>query len=309
MEIWGGNRAADSAVAISGLDAWVYCKPFCSSADEPSDSGGDVYYVSSCATGRITRLLVADVSGHGAAVGSIADGLKHIMRKYVNYLDPTRFVSEMNRQFAPLSNSGNFATAVVTTYFAPNNHLTLCNAGHPPPLLYRAGQGWSFIESAAPRSGDVANLPLGIEDSSRYSQHEVKLRGTDMVLCYTDGLPESRNAQGEFLGSEGLLELLRQVDVSDPAKVVPSLLMAIEKLYPGNLTCDDITVLLFRPNRRGRGIVSFYRGLISPFRVGSAVIRSWLPGGGPTPWPDHHPANIGGAFIAPFSKWWKGASR
>ena len=60
MEVWGGNQTADSGVIMAGLDAWVYSKPF-----GGADGGGDVYYVSSCATGRITRLLVADVSGHG----------------------------------------------------------------------------------------------------------------------------------------------------------------------------------------------------------------------------------------------------
>src|SRR6187402_1776010 len=63
MEVWGGNQAFDSSLALPGLDAWVYSRPYGQSA-----IGGDVYYVSSCATGRIMRLLLADVSGHGAVV-------------------------------------------------------------------------------------------------------------------------------------------------------------------------------------------------------------------------------------------------
>jgi hypothetical protein len=55
MEVWGGNALIDTSVSISGLDAWVYSKPF-----ENGEAGGDVHYVSSCATGRITRLLLAD---------------------------------------------------------------------------------------------------------------------------------------------------------------------------------------------------------------------------------------------------------
>ena len=63
MEVWGGNQVVNSSVVMAGLDAWVYSKPY-----GGSDGGGDVYYVSACATGRITRLLVADVAGHGAPV-------------------------------------------------------------------------------------------------------------------------------------------------------------------------------------------------------------------------------------------------
>ena len=57
MEVWGGNHSADGAVTMSGLDAWIYSEPYRGDA-----GGGDVYYVSSCATGRITRMLVADVA-------------------------------------------------------------------------------------------------------------------------------------------------------------------------------------------------------------------------------------------------------
>src|SRR5436305_7033824 len=116
MEVWGGNTPTNNGVSMLGLDAWVYSKPY-----QSADAGGDVYYVSSCATGRITRLLVADVSGHGAAVSELAGHLRGMMRRYVNYLDQSRFVGEMNRQFATQSKLGNFATAVVTTFFAPTN--------------------------------------------------------------------------------------------------------------------------------------------------------------------------------------------
>src|SRR5438477_8597012 len=116
MEVWGGNQPTNSGVVMAGLDAWVYSKPY-----ENASSGGDVYYVSSCATGRITRLLVADVSGHGASVAQTAAGLRGLMRRHVNQIDQTRFVRSMNEQFQALSAAGSFATAVVTTFFAPTN--------------------------------------------------------------------------------------------------------------------------------------------------------------------------------------------
>ena len=56
MEVWGGNQSVDSGVVMAGLDAWVYCRPYAAvGADAPAAAGGDVYFVSSCATGRIAR--------------------------------------------------------------------------------------------------------------------------------------------------------------------------------------------------------------------------------------------------------------
>ena len=133
MEVWGGNSPVDRGFDIPGLDVWVYSRPF-----ERSKGGGDVYYVSSCASGRITRLLLADVSGHGQAVANIASDLRDLMRRNVNFINQSRFVRELNQQFCEPLAQGGFATALVCTFFTPTRSLQFCNAGHPVPMLYRA---------------------------------------------------------------------------------------------------------------------------------------------------------------------------
>jgi len=285
MEVWGGNQLADSGVVMAGLDAWVYSKPF-----GGADGGGDVYYVSSCATGRITRLLVADVSGHGSAVASIAGTLRGLMRKHVNQIDQSRFVKSMNEQFTSMSSSGIFATALVTTFFSPTNHLSLCNAGHPPPLLYRAAtKKWDFLEQKA-RGEESGNIPLGVIDLCDYDQFDVKLKVGDLVLCYTDSLIEARDGKGEMLGQAGLLELIRSIDCSDPTQLTAQLLAAAEKRCGRQVCEDDVTVLLFRPNGLAPNTPLKER-LLSPFRI----LRSWC-------WPDFTIANIGGAALTPLNR-------
>jgi hypothetical protein len=298
MEVWGGNRAVDSGVVMSGLDAWVYSRPY----GESADGGGDVYYVSSCATGRVTRLLVADVSGHGQAVCDVGVQLRTLMRRYVNYIDQGRLVSDLNREFSALSTAGCFATAVVTTFWAPTGELSLCNAGHPPPLVYRAGtRAWSFLELR--KSCDAAvttNVPLGVLDLCDYEQFDVRLGVGDMVLCYTDSLPESGDGRGGMLGQAGLLEVARSIDISEPARVVPNLLDAIAVLAPGNLTGDDVTALLFRPN--GLSVrVPIRDRMMAPLRVLRGLAGS-LAGNGPPPFPQLTLANIGGALFGPLNR-------
>src|SRR5271168_3440979 len=183
MEVWGGSQLTSSGVELAGLDVWVYSKPF-----GEAQRGGDVYYVSSCASGRISRLLLADVSGHGISVASMAADLRTLMRRFVNRLDQKEFVRLLNEQFTTLSSQGTFSTAVVTTFFAPSRRLTVCNAGHPRPLLYRSAQRqWDLLghlESAAPCG--PSNLPLGILDGSKYEQFDVQLEAGDCLVSYTD---------------------------------------------------------------------------------------------------------------------------
>jgi len=87
MEVWGGSQLTSSGVELAGLDVWVYSKPY-----GQAQRGGDVYYVSSCASGRISRLLLSDVSGHGKSVASTAADLRTLMRRFVNRLDQEEFV-------------------------------------------------------------------------------------------------------------------------------------------------------------------------------------------------------------------------
>ena len=297
MEVWGGNQAVDSNVVMAGLDAWVYCKPY-----RDAEGGGDVYYVSSCATGRINRLLVADVSGHGADVAQTAVQLRSLMRRHVNQIDQTRFIGTMNEQFAALAQSGCFATAIATTFFAPTNHLSLCNAGHPPPLVYRAAERtWSFLQQdRAARESSGGNFPLGVVDLSSYAQFEVRLMVGDLVLCYTDSLVECGDGEGELLGQQGLLGVVRTLNASDPGAFIPSLLRALEAKACAELTGDDVTVLLFRPNGLAPTKPLGER-LIAPFRVVRDIAQAWRRSD-VMPWPEFSVANLGGALFTPLSR-------
>src|SRR6202041_949514 len=91
MEVWGDSQLTARGIEMCGLNAWVYSKPF-----GQAQRGGDVYYASSCATGRISRLLLADVSGHGNAVAATAADLRTLMRRFVNRLDQSEFVRLLN---------------------------------------------------------------------------------------------------------------------------------------------------------------------------------------------------------------------
>src|SRR5256885_15996909 len=107
MEVWGGSEAVNAAVTLSGLDAWIYSRPY----GENAEAGGDVYYVSACATGRINRLLVADISGHGHAVRPIAVALRDLMRRVVHYLGQTKIVLSVERPIVESASYNGCATA------------------------------------------------------------------------------------------------------------------------------------------------------------------------------------------------------
>jgi sigma-B regulation protein RsbU (phosphoserine phosphatase) len=305
MEVWGGSQLTARGVELGGLDTWVYSKPY-----GQSEYGGDVYYASSCATGRISRLLLADVAGHGNSVAATAAELRTLMRRFVNRLDQTEFVRLLNQQFAALSRHGTFATAIVTTFFAPSRRLTVCNAGHPRPLLYRSAQRqWDLLGHLEPApSSSPSNLPLGILDESEYEQFDVELEAGDCLLSYTDALIESRDADGEMLGEAGLLRIIRLLRDVAPEELIEILLGEIARRYPENLSKDDVTVLVMRANG-GELHYSIGERLAACARFAVSLIRSVNPRAERAPFPDANLANIGGAIIPALGRRWRASGR
>src|SRR4051795_7166326 len=74
MEVWGGNRLVDSGVIMPGVDAWVYSQPC-----ENQPAGGDVHFVSTCCGGKVVRMAVADISGHGERVAETGANLRLLL--------------------------------------------------------------------------------------------------------------------------------------------------------------------------------------------------------------------------------------
>jgi phosphoserine phosphatase RsbU/P len=303
MEVWGGSQLTTRGVEFGGLDAWVYSKPYGN-----AQHGGDVYYASSCATGRISRLLLADVSGHGYSVAATAADLRTLMRRFVNRLDQTEFVRLLNQQFTVLSREGTFATAIVATFFAPSRRLTVCNAGHPRPLLYRAAQRqWNFLGHEGPGAQSTpSNIPLGLLEMSEYEQFDVELEAGDCVLSYTDALMESNDADGQMLGEDGVLRIARLLGDVEPQQLIERLLSEIAERSPENLSEDDVTVLVVRANGR-EPRYSLGEKLGALVRFFGSLIRAVNPRAERPPFPDANLANIGGAIIPALGRRWRAA--
>ncbi len=250
MEIWGGIEAVDTALSLTGLDAWVFSRPHAG-----GHAGGDIHYLSMCGSGRIVRLGLADVSGHGAKVSQIAGTLRTLMRKHINTPDMTRFMRALNGAFVEQTQegeaSGHFATAILATYHAPTDHLLLCNAGHPRPLWWRAATGrWSALDESSPELADeVANLPLGVIEPTPYSQFAVRLAKGDLVLLFTDGLEETRAPNGVMLGQAGVIAILDTLDPTKPDHLLSALLQRVERYRgEGAPADDDLSVILLHHN-------------------------------------------------------------
>lgn len=247
-EIWGGIEAADVHVELPGIDAWVYARPH-----GGASGGGDIHYLGLCSHGLLSRFVVADVAGHGAAVAEVAQRLRGLMAEHMDAPDQSDLVRDINDAFEQLSPSEEFATAVVASYLSPMRHLLVVNAGHPRPLWYsRADDQWRALTSDVPRVVErLLDLPLGVVAGTGYTQFAMPLSPGDLVLLYTDSLTEACDASGRRIGEAGLLRLVRSLDPSSPAGLRPGILDAIGRCAGRSDFDDDVTlVTLHHTGRR-----------------------------------------------------------
>jgi len=251
LEVRGGNRAAVYELELPGLDAWVSCRPL-----QPATRGGDLYYLSVCSQGSISRITLADVSGHGESVSTLAERLRDALREHANHWDQSALIRQLNDSFFRFSSAGKFATAVLLGHYVDTGEILFTNAGHLPPLWYRAAaREWSFLQEETPYSKEIADLPLGLISGTAYTQAAIQLEPGDLLLLYTDGIVESCDDHGEPLELDGLLEMSRGLPTESASRAGAALVEAVGRFRGSAPATDDETVLALyrRPRSEVRG--------------------------------------------------------
>ena len=83
------------------MEAWIFSYPYLGES-----RGGDVHYLSLCVGGIVTRIILADVSGHGNEVADTSTTLRELLRRFMNAKKQDRLVAELNRAFSDLDRCG-----------------------------------------------------------------------------------------------------------------------------------------------------------------------------------------------------------
>ena len=139
---------------------------------------------------------------------------------------------------------------------------------------------------------------------TEYEQFDVELEPGDCLLSYTDALIESRDADGEMLGEDGLLRITRLLGDVEPQELIETLLAEIAERYPENLSEDDVTLLVVRANG-SEPRYSFGEKLWALIRFAGSLVRAINPRAERPPLPDANLANIGGAIIPALGRRWR----
>lgn len=244
-EVWASNQNVAHVVDLPGLQGWIYSAPL-----ELGHDGGDIHYLSACDAGVISRVVLADVSGHGRAVAAAGERTLQLVRQHVNRFDQPTLLRELSASLWSARTVGavTYATAIVLGLDSTADRLVVTNAGHPAPLWFRAAtRRWELI--APPFSDSQTGLPIGLGLDADYEDVGVRFEPGDLLIGYTDGLSDSTNARGVTLGTDGLLDLARGLTVESPMAVGASLLALVDGFRRGVPAADDETLVVLQRSK------------------------------------------------------------
>jgi hypothetical protein len=153
-----------------------------------NEVGGDFYDITRLPDGRLA-IMVGDASGHGMAAGLVM-AIANATLKTALDLDPApeRVLTMLNRTLCRTGNRRTFMSAFYGLIDPETGEMEYVCAGHPFPLLRRTG---GRIEELG-----CGGFPLGLRETLDFERHTVRIDPGDLLLLYTDGLPEALDGQG-----------------------------------------------------------------------------------------------------------------
>jgi serine phosphatase RsbU (regulator of sigma subunit) len=199
--------------------------------------GGDFYDYFLIDENRLA-FTVADVSGKGIPAALFMAVSRTVMRGISSNRDLSAGMAQANRLLATQNTACMFVTMFHGVLDLATGLLRYCNAGHNPPYLLRAGGGRSALEATG--------IPIGIAEQMTYRIAELALGPGDMLVLFTDGIPEAFDASGSEFGTARLEETLDAGCRSRAADLVRRVLTATAAFAAGAEQSDDITCLALR---------------------------------------------------------------
>lgn len=201
--------------------------------------GGDYYgYFPREASGL--GVAVADVSGHGVGAALYMAAVKGFVQAAADRTDPpAAILDRLNRALlSEFNDTDVFTTLVFLSFEDAGRRLRCSNGGHNPPLLFRAGGGVERLDEGGPA--------LGIVSGATYREEVAELAVGDVLLAYTDGVVEARDASGRFYGLDRLVSEVSRHRHRDARAIRDAVLGDLEAFCAGTPFRDDVTLVVVR---------------------------------------------------------------
>jgi serine phosphatase RsbU (regulator of sigma subunit) len=186
-------------------------------------------------------VVIADVADKGVPASLYMALARTLLRSIaIRRTSPPTTLGRANELIQQDAQTTQFVTAIYGVWQPALGRFDFANAGHPPPVVFRADGRVEFRRGRGPA--------LAVFDQARYPQTEVTLERGDGLVLFTDGLSDSMDPYGHDFGFERIAETIAAHRQTTAIGIIRALRAAIEAHTAGGEDFDDIAVVVLKRN-------------------------------------------------------------
>jgi hypothetical protein len=198
--------------------------------------GGDFYDIIPLSD-QIVGIAIADASGHGLpAALQVRDVYTGLRMGVARDFKIVRTVERLNK----IIHESRLTSKFVSLFYGElelSGNFIYVNAGHNPPILDKAGETVLLRQTG---------MVLGPSRDATYSRGFVTVDPGDVLVLYTDGIVEARDAKEQEFGLDRLRRLIVSVREKSAEEILAAILAEVISFTHGRVAEDDQTLLVLR---------------------------------------------------------------
>lgn len=184
-------------------------------------------------------ICLGDVSGKGLPASLMMANLQATLRGQTIIDAPaSKSVLRSNKLIYRSTDPERFATLFYGVLDTEKDELTFCNAGHEIPFVL-TGDG------EMPRL-EVGGMALGVMEEFPYEEGAVMLKAGDVLVIYSDGIPDANNDADKPFGEDQLISLAQQHKGEPAAVIMDRIIEAVQKHEGDTPQLDDLTLVVLK---------------------------------------------------------------
>ena len=179
---------------------------------------------------------IADISGKGVAAALLMANFQAIIQTFIyQYRDLETFIFALNQAVFRITKADKYITFFIAEIDINKMQLKYINAGHYPPVLVNNGN-LRRLEQGTTVIGAFDRLP-------EIKEEIVPLEKDALILSFTDGLADLRNAKGDFFEDKMIESFVINNSNLSPVDFNEELMNEINIFKGDQEYSDDIAVL------------------------------------------------------------------
>ncbi len=187
-------------------------------------------------------LYVGDVTGHGVPSGIIVSIANALIYTLAGKKDLKSILIDTNRVIKAKTASNMFLTMVMLNWNILEQKFSYVNAGHEQIIHYHAKE--QKVTMHPP--GGIA-LGMFPDISNLLKESEITMEKDDVIVLYSDGIPESWKNETEIYGMGRFKRAVTEYSTLGSALAIRNALLADVKEFSGKYKqMDDITLIVVK---------------------------------------------------------------